>query len=104
MPRARKTDAPKRPTWSGIKANLALMDRSGLVALIRDLYDLDALNRRALQARSHRTVRRSISIVVWSEQRSFLIRSVNARFDCATPRQQSDSTRGPPGMWQARST
>jgi hypothetical protein len=51
MPRARKTDAPKRPTWSDVKANLATMDRSGLVALIRDLYDLDALNRRALQAR-----------------------------------------------------
>ena len=42
MPRARKTDVPKRPMWSGIKANLALMDRSGLVALIRDLYHLDA--------------------------------------------------------------
>jgi hypothetical protein len=51
MPRARKTDAPKRPTWSDVKANLAMMDRIGLMALIRDLYDLDALNRRALQAR-----------------------------------------------------
>ena len=51
MPRARRTDAPKRPTWSDVKANLAMMDRIGLVALIRDLYDLDALNRRALQAR-----------------------------------------------------
>ena len=51
MPRVRATRAIKRPTWSDVKANLAMMDRIGLVALIRDLYDLDALNRRALQAR-----------------------------------------------------
>jgi hypothetical protein len=51
MPRVRKTRAIKRPTWSDVKANLAMMDRIGLVALIRDLYNLDALNRRALQAR-----------------------------------------------------
>jgi hypothetical protein len=51
MHRARKTDATKRPTWSDVKANLAIMDRIGLMALIRDLYNLDALNRRALHAR-----------------------------------------------------
>jgi hypothetical protein len=51
MHRARKTDATKRPTWSDVKANLAMMDRIGLMTLIRDLYDLDALNRRALHAR-----------------------------------------------------
>ena len=51
MPCERKTRAIERPTWSDVKANLAMMDRIGLVALIRDLYDLDALNRRALQAR-----------------------------------------------------
>jgi hypothetical protein len=49
--RARKTDAAKRPTWSDVKAHLAMMDRIGLMALIRDLYDLDVLNRRALHAR-----------------------------------------------------
>ena len=51
MPRVRKTRVIKRPTWSDVKANLAMMDRIGLMALIRDLYDLDALNRRALHAR-----------------------------------------------------
>jgi hypothetical protein len=70
MPRARKTNAPKRPTRSDVEANLGMMDRIGLMALIRDLYNLNALNRRALHA-SHRTRRRSISIVVLSERRSF---------------------------------
>ena len=51
MPRARKTKAAKRSTWSDVKAHLAAMDRTGLMAPIRDLYDLDALNRRALHAR-----------------------------------------------------
>jgi hypothetical protein len=51
MPRARKTKAAKRPAWSDVKAHLATMDRTGLMALIRDLYDLDALTRRALHAR-----------------------------------------------------
>jgi hypothetical protein len=51
MLRARKTKAAKRPTGSDVKAHLATMDRTGLMALIRDLYDLDALNRRALHAR-----------------------------------------------------
>jgi hypothetical protein len=51
MHRVRKTGATKRPTWSDVKANLAMTDRIGLMALIRDLYHLDALNRRALHAR-----------------------------------------------------
>ena len=51
MPRARKTETAKRPTWSDVKAHLATMDRAGLMALFQDLFDLDALNRRALHAR-----------------------------------------------------
>lgn len=51
MPRARKTKAAKRSNWSDVKAHLTTMDRTGLMALVRDLYDLDALNRRALHAR-----------------------------------------------------
>ena len=49
MPRSPKTT--KRPTWSDVKANLTMMDRVGLIALIRDLYEVDALNRRVLHAR-----------------------------------------------------
>jgi hypothetical protein len=49
MPRAPKTT--KRPTWSHSKANLTMMDRVGLIALIRDLDEVDALNHRVLHAR-----------------------------------------------------
>jgi hypothetical protein len=49
MTRSPKTT--KRPTWSDVKANLTMMDRVGLIALIRDLYEVDALNRRVLHAR-----------------------------------------------------
>ena len=36
MPRARKTKVAKRSTWSDVTAYLATMDRTGLMALIRD--------------------------------------------------------------------
>jgi hypothetical protein len=46
----RKTDASK-PTWAHVKAAVEKMDRIGLMAVIRDLYDIDRLNRRMLHER-----------------------------------------------------
>jgi hypothetical protein len=48
---SRKTTATKRPMWRDVKAQLTMMDRVGLIALIRDLYKVDPLNRRVLHAR-----------------------------------------------------
>ena len=97
----RKTDAPKRPTWSDVNANLAMMDRSGLVALIRDLYDLDALNRRALHARfspNSTTVdqyRRLVRAAVFPDPLSQ--RPVRLRDATATIRQYARATGDVPG-------
>ena len=38
-------------TWRDVRTSLDKLDRVGLVALIRDLYKVDALNRRVLHAR-----------------------------------------------------
>lgn len=40
-----------KPTWARVKASLEKMDRIGLMALIRDLYEIDGLNRRVLHER-----------------------------------------------------
>lgn len=37
--------------WARVKASLEKMDRIGLMALIRDLYEIDGLNRRVLHER-----------------------------------------------------
>jgi len=47
---SRETDAA-RPAWARVKASLEGMDRIGLMALIRDLYNIDDLNRRVLHER-----------------------------------------------------
>jgi hypothetical protein len=39
------------PTWSGVKANLANVDRAGLVGLIKDLHGLSRDNQAFLNAR-----------------------------------------------------
>lgn len=42
----------KKPaSWSNVKASLSSMDRTGLVGVIRDLYDASPANRRFLHAR-----------------------------------------------------
>ncbi len=42
----------KKPaSWSNVKASLGAMDRTGLVGVIRDLYDASPSNRRFLHAR-----------------------------------------------------
>ena len=41
----------KSATWVDVKANLDRLDRSGLVGIIRDLYEASNLNRRFLHAR-----------------------------------------------------
>jgi hypothetical protein len=98
MPRARKTEAAKRPTWSDVKAHLAPMDRTGLMALIRDLYNLDALNRRALHARftsdgtTVEQYRRLVRTAVFPDPLSQ--RPVRLRDATATIRQYTR----PPGM------
>jgi hypothetical protein len=54
------------PTWARIKASLEKMDRIGLMALIHDLYEVDALNRRELHERfapNDATFRRYPSLV-----------------------------------------
>src|SRR5262245_56215444 len=51
MPQSRKTKTTKRPRWRDVKESLDKMDRTGLMALIRELYDVDGLNRRVLHAR-----------------------------------------------------
>lgn len=47
---SRETDG-SRPTWARVKASLEGLDRIGLMALIRDLYEIDDLNRRVLHER-----------------------------------------------------
>src|SRR5712692_1777478 len=41
----------KSATWTDIKARLGVMDRMGLLGVIRDLYEASDLNRRFLNAR-----------------------------------------------------
>jgi hypothetical protein len=41
----------KSPTWADVKVRLARMDRTGLVGVIKDLYEAGDLNRRFLHAR-----------------------------------------------------
>ena len=38
-------------TWRDVRASLDKLDRVGLIALVRDLYNVDALNRSVLHAR-----------------------------------------------------
>jgi hypothetical protein len=38
-------------TWRDVRKSLDKMDRGALIALIRDLYDVGAMNRRVLHAR-----------------------------------------------------
>jgi hypothetical protein len=104
LPSARKSDATNGSTWSDVKASLAMMDRTGLMAFIRDLYDLDALNRRALHARfaSEGTTldqyRCLVRAAVFPDPLSQ--RPVRLRDATGTIRQYAR----PRGMWQARST
>lgn len=56
MPRVHEggavTHVPKRTTrWMDLKPSLETLDRKGLLALLKDLYDLGAPNRRFLHAR-----------------------------------------------------
>lgn len=48
---SRKTTTIRSATWDDIKTSLKSLDRVALMALIRDLYQADASNRRMLQAR-----------------------------------------------------
>ena len=41
----------KSATWTDVKARLVVMDRTGLLGVIRDLYEASDLNRRFLHAR-----------------------------------------------------
>ena len=41
----------KAGTWADVKANLDRMDRTGLLGVIRDLFEASNLNRRFLRAR-----------------------------------------------------
>jgi hypothetical protein len=50
MLESRMRDTSK-PTWARVKTSLEKMDRIGLIALIRDLYDIDGLNRRVFHER-----------------------------------------------------
>lgn len=40
-----------KPTWARVKASLDKMDRTSLLALIHDLYEIDGLNRRVMHER-----------------------------------------------------
>jgi hypothetical protein len=46
---SRRTDL--KPTWARVKASLDKMDRTSLMALIHDLYEIDGLNRRVMHDR-----------------------------------------------------
>ena len=41
----------KAASWSNVKTHLSSMDRTGLIGVVRDLYDTSPANRRFLHAR-----------------------------------------------------
>src|SRR6266850_3089551 len=81
-----------KPTWARVKASLEKMDRIGLMVLIHDLYEIDALNRRVLHELSPRTTRRSSVIVISFETQCSPILSATGRFDSAKRRRQFGNT------------
>jgi hypothetical protein len=101
MLRSRKTRTTKSPRWSDVKASLDKMDRVGLMALIRDLYDVDGLNRRVLHARfaaNTTTVdqyRRLVRAAVFPDPLSQ--RPIRLRDATATIREYSRATGDVPG-------